>query len=197
VDLSCWPKRLASPIGCRQTERSATFFRPCWGTGGVFEGADEEAFVLAVSENISHGLVLTLPNRRAAAARILESHPVGCLLESVNRGRASTMPRWRMCCCAGHSAPIRPIQPCGRCPWTTPTLAATPCCWSHRCVPTTWWRSSGTDADCRGSPAVSSRNGSRAGAGSLRSALTHTSLMVNPACRLPSRPGRCGSSSTG
>jgi hypothetical protein len=33
------------------------------GTGGVFEGADEEAFVLAVSENISHGLVLTLPNR--------------------------------------------------------------------------------------------------------------------------------------
>jgi hypothetical protein len=40
-----------------------------------FEGTDVEAFVIAVSQNIAHGLSLTLSDRRAAAARIVRSHP--------------------------------------------------------------------------------------------------------------------------
>ncbi|MGW2302461.1 ParB/RepB/Spo0J family partition protein [Streptomyces sp. NPDC001809] len=41
-----------------------------------FVGGDEdEAFLLAVRLNVAHGLPLTLADRRAAAARILRSHP--------------------------------------------------------------------------------------------------------------------------
>lgn len=39
-----------------------------------FEGGDDEAFVLAVKENISHGLPLTTADRAVAAERILRSH---------------------------------------------------------------------------------------------------------------------------
>jgi ParB-like chromosome segregation protein Spo0J len=40
-----------------------------------FDGTDEEAFLLGVRANIAHGLPLTLADRRAAAKRILRSHP--------------------------------------------------------------------------------------------------------------------------
>lgn len=40
-----------------------------------FNGDDAEAFVRAVTVNISHGLPLTLTDRRAAAARIIAEHP--------------------------------------------------------------------------------------------------------------------------
>ncbi|MFD6225272.1 ParB N-terminal domain-containing protein [Streptomyces sp. NPDC060232] len=40
-----------------------------------FDGSAEDAFVLSVEENISHGLPLTQAERTAAALRILRSHP--------------------------------------------------------------------------------------------------------------------------
>ncbi|MFJ3980263.1 ParB N-terminal domain-containing protein [Streptomyces sp. NPDC090021] len=40
-----------------------------------FDGSPEDAFVLSVESNISHGLPLTLAERTAAASRILRSHP--------------------------------------------------------------------------------------------------------------------------
>ncbi|GAA2454894.1 ParB N-terminal domain-containing protein [Actinomadura vinacea] len=40
-----------------------------------FDGADADVFVAAVRANIGHGLPLSLPDREAAAARILFSHP--------------------------------------------------------------------------------------------------------------------------
>lgn len=41
----------------------------------IFDGTDEDAFVLSVWMNIAHGLPLTLADRSAAASRIIESHP--------------------------------------------------------------------------------------------------------------------------
>jgi ParB-like chromosome segregation protein Spo0J len=41
----------------------------------LFEGSDEDAFLLAVSRNVVHGLPLSQVDRRAAAGRILRSHP--------------------------------------------------------------------------------------------------------------------------
>ena len=40
-----------------------------------FDGTTEEAFVLAVAANITHGLPLTRKDRKAAAARILDMFP--------------------------------------------------------------------------------------------------------------------------
>lgn len=40
-----------------------------------FDGADEEAFLRAVALNVAHGLPLPTADRKAAAARILLSHP--------------------------------------------------------------------------------------------------------------------------
>lgn len=40
-----------------------------------FDGAEEDAFLLAVSANIKHGLPLSLADRRAAAARIMRQRP--------------------------------------------------------------------------------------------------------------------------
>lgn len=40
-----------------------------------FDGTDEEAFLLGVKANVAHGLPLTLADRRAAAKRIIWSHP--------------------------------------------------------------------------------------------------------------------------
>ncbi|BBY58965.1 hypothetical protein MSAR_21010 [Mycolicibacterium sarraceniae] len=40
-----------------------------------FDGSAEAAFVVAVALNVRHGLSLSLPERRAAAARIIRSHP--------------------------------------------------------------------------------------------------------------------------
>lgn len=39
-----------------------------------FEGGDDEAFVLAVRTNVTHGLPLSLADRKAAAVRIVASH---------------------------------------------------------------------------------------------------------------------------
>ncbi|WP_420717689.1 ParB/RepB/Spo0J family partition protein [Streptomyces sp. H27-S2] len=41
-----------------------------------FEGEEKDAFVLAVKSNIAHGLPLSLDDRKAAAGRILDSHPL-------------------------------------------------------------------------------------------------------------------------
>lgn len=41
----------------------------------LFEGNDAEAFALAVHLNVTHGLPLTLSERKAAARRVLESYP--------------------------------------------------------------------------------------------------------------------------
>jgi hypothetical protein len=40
-----------------------------------YDGDPESAFVLAVRANMAHGLPLTLADRRAAAARLIRSHP--------------------------------------------------------------------------------------------------------------------------
>jgi ParB-like chromosome segregation protein Spo0J len=40
-----------------------------------FDGSEEEAFIRAVEENISHGLPLTLADRKTAATRIISTHP--------------------------------------------------------------------------------------------------------------------------
>lgn len=40
-----------------------------------FDGTAEEAFVLAVAANTAHGLPLSTKDRKAAAARILDTHP--------------------------------------------------------------------------------------------------------------------------
>jgi hypothetical protein len=40
-----------------------------------YDGNDEDAFVLAVKANVTHGLPLSLGDRTAAAARIIRSHP--------------------------------------------------------------------------------------------------------------------------
>lgn len=40
-----------------------------------FDGADDEAFIVAVKTNLYHGLPLTLDDRRAAALRILRENP--------------------------------------------------------------------------------------------------------------------------
>ncbi|MCX4771957.1 transcriptional regulator [Streptomyces sp. NBC_01260] len=41
----------------------------------LFEGTTEEAFLRAVEANVTHGLPLSREDRRAAAARIIASHP--------------------------------------------------------------------------------------------------------------------------
>jgi ParB-like chromosome segregation protein Spo0J len=41
-----------------------------------FDGDDDAAFLLAVRKNVAHGLPLTLADRRSAAARIIQSHPM-------------------------------------------------------------------------------------------------------------------------
>jgi hypothetical protein len=41
----------------------------------LFDGDDNEAFLLAVRLNVSHGMPLTIADRRAAAVRIIRTHP--------------------------------------------------------------------------------------------------------------------------
>jgi ParB-like chromosome segregation protein Spo0J len=41
----------------------------------LFEGSPDAAFILAVGANVTHGLPLTLADRRSAAARILATYP--------------------------------------------------------------------------------------------------------------------------
>jgi hypothetical protein len=44
-------------------------------TARFFDGSEADAFVLAVKANITHGLPLSLADRKAAVARIIRSHP--------------------------------------------------------------------------------------------------------------------------
>ena len=57
--------RLRAAVSAGHSEIEVTFF----------EGTCAEAFIRAVEANILHGLPLSLPDRRAAAARIILSHP--------------------------------------------------------------------------------------------------------------------------
>jgi hypothetical protein len=41
-----------------------------------FDGDEADAFVLAVTSNVAHGLPLSLSDRRSAAARIIRTHPL-------------------------------------------------------------------------------------------------------------------------
>jgi hypothetical protein len=41
----------------------------------MFDGSEQEAFVLGVKANITHGLPLSMPDRTTAAERIIASHP--------------------------------------------------------------------------------------------------------------------------
>lgn len=55
--------------------RAATFRGQTHIEVQFFDGNLSEAFILAVESNITHGLPLSLADRRAAAARIIGSHP--------------------------------------------------------------------------------------------------------------------------
>jgi hypothetical protein len=55
--------------------RAATANRQELIRARFFDGSWDEAFVLAVAENVAHGLPLSLTDRRAAARRILQIHP--------------------------------------------------------------------------------------------------------------------------
>ncbi|WP_169814900.1 ParB/RepB/Spo0J family partition protein [Nocardia crassostreae] len=51
--------------------RGSTMIRTCF-----FDGSEEEAFVLAVRANITHGLPLSVLERKAAALRIMRMYPL-------------------------------------------------------------------------------------------------------------------------
>lgn len=55
--------------------RAAEFRRQRTISARFFDGDTSDAFVLAVRTNIAHGLPLSLADRKAAAARIIASHP--------------------------------------------------------------------------------------------------------------------------
>ncbi|MEU0485695.1 ParB N-terminal domain-containing protein [Streptosporangium sp. NPDC006013] len=67
-----------------------------------FEGVERDAFVIAVKENVSHGLPLSAADRSAAAGRIVRSHPhwsdraiarvAGLSARTVNAIRRATFP---------------------------------------------------------------------------------------------------------
>jgi ParB-like chromosome segregation protein Spo0J len=44
-------------------------------SANLFDGDENEAFLLSVRLNVSHGMPLTIADRRAAAARIIRTHP--------------------------------------------------------------------------------------------------------------------------
>lgn len=84
-----------------------------------FDGDDEDAFVLAVHTNVTRGRPLSLPDRKAAAARIVGSHPhwsdrmiataAGLSAATVARirlRRAEPDPPDRL----GHDGRIRPVN---------------------------------------------------------------------------------------
>ncbi|MBE8520940.1 ParB-like nuclease domain-containing protein [Amycolatopsis sp. H6(2020)] len=64
-----------------------------------FDGVEAEAFVLGVRVNIAHGLSLSLADRRAAAARIVASHPLWSdrVIASVTGLSAKTVGGIRRC----------------------------------------------------------------------------------------------------
>jgi ParB-like chromosome segregation protein Spo0J len=88
----------------------------------LFEGNDAEAFALAVHLNVTHGLPLTLAERRAAALRVLKSYPhwsdrsIGLIAGVSNK----TVGKLRACATGeisqldpriGRDGKIRPVSP--------------------------------------------------------------------------------------
>lgn len=84
-----------------------------------FDGDDNDAFVLAVHANVAHGMPLSLADRKAAAARIVGSHPhwsdrmiataAGLSAATVARvrlNRAEADPPTRI----GHDGKVRPVN---------------------------------------------------------------------------------------
>lgn len=84
-----------------------------------FDGDDNDAFVLAVHANVAHGMPLSLADRKAAAARIVASHPhwsdrmiakaAGLSAATVARirlSRAEPDPPTRI----GHDGKVRPVN---------------------------------------------------------------------------------------
>jgi hypothetical protein len=86
-----------------------------------FEGTEDEVFIVAVRENTVHGLPLTLADRKAAAARIIETHSEKsdrwvasvCGLSAgtvaVIRRRASAV-SWQTGTRVGRDGKIRPVN---------------------------------------------------------------------------------------
>ncbi|MFC5252891.1 ParB N-terminal domain-containing protein [Streptomyces sp. SID8375] len=69
-----------------------------------FEGEEKEAFVFAVKSNITHGLPLSLDDRKAAATRVLDSHPLWSdrAIGLATGLSAKTVRTLRSCSTAGH-----------------------------------------------------------------------------------------------
>lgn len=84
-----------------------------------FDGDEQEAFVVAVRTNVTHGMPLSLADRKAAAVRIVASHPhwsdrmiagtAGLSAATVARirlGRDGSEPASRI----GHDGRVRPVN---------------------------------------------------------------------------------------
>jgi ParB-like chromosome segregation protein Spo0J len=84
-----------------------------------FDGGDDEAFVLAVRTNVTHGLPLSLADRKAAATRIMASHAhwsdrmiakvaglSAATVARIRRERPEPAPEVRL----GHDGKLRPVN---------------------------------------------------------------------------------------
>lgn len=85
-----------------------------------FEGSQEETFLLAVRANVAHGLPLTLADRRAAARRVVQSHPqmsdrsiatiTGLAAKTVAAIRRSTAEYPQLNARIGQDGRVRPVD---------------------------------------------------------------------------------------
>ena len=84
-----------------------------------FDGDDNDAFVLAVHANVAHGMPLSLADRKAAAARIVASHPHWSdrMIATAAGLSAATVARIRMNHAEpgppsriGHDGKVRPVN---------------------------------------------------------------------------------------
>jgi ParB-like chromosome segregation protein Spo0J len=84
-----------------------------------FDGGDDEAFVLAVRTNVTHGLPLSLADRKAAAVRIVASHAhwsdrmiasvaglSAATVARIRKQRPEAAPPARL----GHDGKVRPVN---------------------------------------------------------------------------------------
>jgi ParB-like chromosome segregation protein Spo0J len=86
----------------------------------LLDGTAEAAFVISVAFNLSHGLPLSMQDRRRAAARIVNSHPqwsdrsisrlVGLSAKTVKTIRTSTIQLPTMECRTGRDGRVRPVD---------------------------------------------------------------------------------------
>src|SRR5262249_13041343 len=84
-----------------------------------FDGDDNDAFVLAVRTNVTHGLPLSLADRKTAAERIVTSHPHWSdrMIATVSGLSAATIARIRKAhpelaadARVGHDGKVRPVN---------------------------------------------------------------------------------------